>query len=163
MSSHYSKPENALRKANDLLSVNKPLAALNVLHQMLSSKRNRLWSPTHEQIMFSYIELSVQQKLSIKETLIQYRLLCTSNYASSFEKCCKYYIELAKKKCHEAELFAKEKFGREISSLIDTSDETDLDLDDEEGYGGYSVTPESICETAFSSKIKTNDDVHYQQ
>ena len=51
MSSHFAKPENALRKARDLVRVSKESSALKTLHNILISKRFRLWQPTHEQIM----------------------------------------------------------------------------------------------------------------
>ena len=51
MSSHFAKPENALRKARDLVRVQKESSALKTLHNILISKRFRLWQPTHEQIM----------------------------------------------------------------------------------------------------------------
>ena len=53
MSSHFAKPENALRKARDLVRVQKESSALKTLHNILISKRFRLWQPTHEQIMVS--------------------------------------------------------------------------------------------------------------
>jgi hypothetical protein len=51
MSSHFAKPENALRKGKDLVKVGKPGSALKTLHNILVARRYRLWSPTHEKIM----------------------------------------------------------------------------------------------------------------
>jgi hypothetical protein len=51
MSSHFAKPENALRKGQDLLKVGKPSTALKTLHNILVARRYRLWTITHEHIM----------------------------------------------------------------------------------------------------------------
>lgn len=54
MSSHFAKPENALRKGKDLVKVGKPSSALKTLHNILVARRYRLWSPTHEKIMVTH-------------------------------------------------------------------------------------------------------------
>ena len=51
MSSHFAKPENALRKAEDLVKVGKPSSALKTLHSILTARRYRQWTNTHELIM----------------------------------------------------------------------------------------------------------------
>ena len=61
MSSHFAKPENALRKARDLVRVQKESSALKTLHNILISKRFRLWQPTHEQIMVSTTQHPITQ------------------------------------------------------------------------------------------------------
>lgn len=53
MSSHFAKPENALRKAEDLVKVGKPSSALKTLHSILTARRYRQWTNTHELIMVS--------------------------------------------------------------------------------------------------------------
>lgn len=44
----------------ELLKVDQPMMALEVLHDVLTSRRHRTWSPVHEQIMFKYIDLCIQ-------------------------------------------------------------------------------------------------------
>ena len=48
-----------MRRA-ELLKVEQPMMALEVLHDVLTSRRHRTWSPVHEQIMFKYIDLCIQ-------------------------------------------------------------------------------------------------------
>jgi len=37
--------------------------ALETLHDILTSKRHRTWSPVHEKIMMKYIDLCIQLQL----------------------------------------------------------------------------------------------------
>jgi len=64
MSSHFAKPENALRKGKDLLKVGKPSSALKTLHNILVARRYRLWSPTHEKIMVSAHAQTLRRQLA---------------------------------------------------------------------------------------------------
>eukprot|EP00591_Stephanopyxis_turris_P008848 CAMPEP_0195526856 /NCGR_PEP_ID=MMETSP0794_2-20130614/28164_1 /TAXON_ID=515487 /ORGANISM="Stephanopyxis turris, Strain CCMP 815" /LENGTH=55 /DNA_ID=CAMNT_0040657641 /DNA_START=103 /DNA_END=267 /DNA_ORIENTATION=+ len=55
MSNYSHKPENALRRALELQSINQSDAALSLLHDALASRRHKTWSPTYESIMIQYL------------------------------------------------------------------------------------------------------------
>jgi len=65
--------------------VSKPEQALEVLYDVIKSKRHRTWQKTHEPIMLKYLELCVELKKShlAKEGLYQYKNICQLvSYAS---------------------------------------------------------------------------------
>jgi len=133
MSSHYAKPENALRKASDLLSIRKPKAALRTLDVILTSKRHRQWQPTHEQIMIMYLDLAVNQRQNVKDALVQYRLICQAAQAQSLEKILRHYIQLSQQKVAKIQ----NRSGVNIQAIEDL-DET---------------TPDDLIAAAFSGKV----------
>ena len=47
----------------ELFKVGQPEMALETLHDILTSKRHRTWSPVHEKIMMKYIDLCIQLQL----------------------------------------------------------------------------------------------------
>lgn len=98
------QPENAFRRAQELINISQPEAALNILHEVISNRRNRTWSLTHEQIMITYIDLclSLNKTREAKDGLHQYRNLSQSQAPGSLEKVVKYLIEQSELKCVEA-------------------------------------------------------------
>ncbi|CUS23910.1 LAQU0S12e02784g1_1 [Lachancea quebecensis] len=70
------RPENALKRAEELISVGEPLAALQSLYAYLSSRRTRWAQPgALEPIVFKFLELGVDLKKGkiIKDGLHQYK------------------------------------------------------------------------------------------
>lgn len=49
-----------MRRAIELEGINQDDAALALLHDVLSSRRHRTWSPAYEQIMIAYIDLCLK-------------------------------------------------------------------------------------------------------
>ena len=74
---YANKPEIALRRAHELVSIRQPDAALTLLHDVLSSRRHRTWSPTYEKIMITYLDLCIDlnKAREAKDGLHQYRNL----------------------------------------------------------------------------------------
>ncbi len=139
MSSHYAKPESALRKAKEFVRVNKESSALKTLQTIITSKRFRPWQPTHEKFVLYYIELAVNLRRNVKDALLQYRNIAQTNNLPSVEKTLRFYRELATQKVEEAELEAKNTTG-EIN--LNTAS-TDGDSEDE--------APEHFLVAALSS------------
>lgn len=93
-SNFFHKPELALRHAMELVGSRQVDAALEILHDVLSSRRHRTWSPIFEQIMMAYLDLCIESQKSreAKDGLHQYRNLCQSNAPGSLEKVITYLI-----------------------------------------------------------------------
>jgi len=100
----FHKPDLALRRALELESINQSAAALSLLHEVLSSRRHRTWSPTYENIMMTYLNLCLKLHKSreAKDGLHQYRNLSQSQAPGSLEKVIRYLMDQAEKKCAQA-------------------------------------------------------------
>ncbi|TRZ22491.1 hypothetical protein HGM15179_004625 [Zosterops borbonicus] len=75
---YFQRPENALKRANEFLEVGKKQPALDVLYDVMKSKKHRTWQKIHEPIMLKYLELCVDLRKShlAKEGLYQYKNIC---------------------------------------------------------------------------------------
>lgn len=101
----FHKPELALRRATELKGINQKDAALELLHDVLSSRRNRTtWSPVFEQIMLVYLDLCLETHKSreAKDGLHQYRNLSQTQAPGSLEKVIFYLMKKAEKACSDA-------------------------------------------------------------
>lgn len=140
--SFYHKPELALRRALELESINQSEAALTLLHDVLSSRRHRTWSPTYEQIMLTYLNLCLKLNKSreAKDGLHQYRNLSQSQAPGSLEKVIRYLMDQAEKKCMDAKASADAIQEIEVAAADD---------DDDEQFGATS--PEAILLSTMSA------------
>ncbi|KAK8941301.1 Eukaryotic translation initiation factor 3 subunit A [Platanthera zijinensis] len=100
----FAKPENALKRAEELINVGQKQAALQALHDLITSKRYRQWQKTLERIMFKYVELCVdmQKGRYAKDGLIQYRIVCQQVNVSSLEEVIKYFMQLSTERAENA-------------------------------------------------------------
>ncbi|KAI0495813.1 hypothetical protein KFK09_022118 [Dendrobium nobile] len=119
----FAKPENALKRAEELINVGQKQAALQALHDLITSKRYRAWQKTLEKIMFKYVELCVDMRKGryAKDGLIQYRIVCQQVNVSSLEEVIKYFMHLATEKAEQAR--------NEAQALEDALDVEDLEAD----------------------------------
>ncbi|KAH0720874.1 hypothetical protein KY285_005752 [Solanum tuberosum] len=94
---NFAKPESALKRAEELINVGQKQEALQALHDLITSRRYRAWTKTHERIMFKYVELCVDMRRGrfAKDGLIQYRSVCQQVNISSLEEVIKHFIHLA--------------------------------------------------------------------
>jgi translation initiation factor 3 subunit A len=108
--SQFQKPENALKRAEELVAVGQKGSALQTLHDVITSKRHRTWQKILEQIMFRYVDLCVELKKGryAKDGLIHYRNVCQQVNVSSLEEVIKYLLKSATDKAEEAESKAAE-------------------------------------------------------
>lgn len=127
---NHQKPENALRRAQELISIQKTDLALSTLHEVLSSRRHRTWSLTHETIMITYIDLCLESNKprEAKDGLHQYRNLTQSQAPGSLEKVIRYLISKSEELCKQAQESVSEKG-------IDEAEVKMNDLDDDEANG----------------------------
>lgn len=72
----------------EFLEVGKKQPALDVLYDVMKSKKHRTWQKIHEPIMLKYLELCVDLRKShlAKEGLYQYKNIC-QQVQSLFFKC----------------------------------------------------------------------------
>lgn len=100
-----ARPENALKRAEELENVGQKAAALQSLRDVITSKRSRAnWSKTYEDIMFKLMDLCVEMKRrnDAKEALMQYRNMCQQVNINSLEEVIKHYLNKATEKAEEA-------------------------------------------------------------
>ncbi|OWM72446.1 hypothetical protein CDL15_Pgr018331 [Punica granatum] len=102
--STFVKPENALKRAEELINVGQKQDALQALHDIITSKRSRAWQKTLERIMFKYIELCVDMRRGryAKDGLIQYRIVCQQVNVTSLEEVIKHFMHLSTEKAEQA-------------------------------------------------------------
>ncbi|XP_072954039.1 eukaryotic translation initiation factor 3 subunit A [Typha angustifolia] len=119
----FAKPENALKRAEELVNVGQQQAALQALHDLITSKRYRAWQKPLEKIMFKYVELCVDMRRGrfAKDGLIQYRIVCQQVNVSSLEEVIKYFMQLSTEKAEQARSQAQ--------ALEDALDVEDLEAD----------------------------------
>ncbi|KAI1766373.1 eukaryotic translation initiation factor 3 subunit A [Hypoxylon sp. FL1150] len=132
----HQKPENVLKRAQELIGVHQAPAALNLLHDHITSKRSRnVPIVSLEPVMLLLVELSVEQKKGklAKDALYSYKNIAQNTNISTIELVLKKFIELAAEKVTEAQ-----KKADELQSNIDAN--ATSSIDDLEA----SETPESI-------------------
>jgi translation initiation factor 3 subunit A len=136
----FHKPELALRRAIELENINQDDAALSLLHEILSSRRHRTWSPAYESIMLKYVNLCLKLNKSreVKDILHQYRNLSQTQAPGSLEKVILYLMEKAQKQCDAAKAFV------DAESLAQST----ADSQDDDDFG---VSPQSILLTTMST------------
>ena len=80
MSNFFQKPENALKRAEELISVGQKNSALDALETVIKSKRHRQWSPVLEDIVKKFLSLCTEarQPRRAREGLVQYRQITQS-------------------------------------------------------------------------------------
>lgn len=119
----FAKPENALKRAEELVNVGQKQAALQALHDLITSKRYRAWQKTLEKIMFKYVELCVDMRRGrfAKDGLIQYRIVCQQVNVSSLEEVIKHFMQLSTERAEQARSQAQ--------ALEDALDVEDLEAD----------------------------------
>lgn len=107
----HQKPENVLKRAHELIGVSQAPAALNLLHDHITSKRSRnVPIVSLEPVMVLLVELSVEQKKGklAKDALYSYKNIAQNTNIGTIELVLKKFIELAAEKVTAAQQKADE-------------------------------------------------------
>ncbi|OWZ02698.1 Eukaryotic translation initiation factor 3 subunit A [Phytophthora megakarya] len=123
MSHFFHKPENALKRARELLAIPNVDAgvlkrtkhsALEILHDALIAKKNRTWQPTHEELMILYLDICLELQMGrvAKDGLHQYRNLCIQHNPASLETIIRHFVTQA-----ELKLASAKKESNELNLL----------------------------------------------
>ncbi|OWB80129.1 hypothetical protein B5S32_g4382 [[Candida] boidinii] len=150
---HIVRPENILKRAEDLIAVDQNEAALETLYNFITSKRTRAVQPSElEPIAFLFIELGIKQRDGkiIKDGLHQYKRNVQGNEygLQSVEAVVKKFIELAELRLTEAQ----EKANEIAIENEKTSESTSgYKLGDLDGFE-IGVSPEDILMSSVSTE-----------
>eukprot|EP00743_Colponemidia_sp_Colp-15_P001527 GILK01001667.1.p1 GENE.GILK01001667.1~~GILK01001667.1.p1 ORF type:complete len:1057 (-),score=306.94 GILK01001667.1:119-3289(-) len=127
MTTHFQKPENALKRAEELIAVGQKKDALQTLNDVINSRRHRTWQQTLEKIMIKYVQLCVelQKGKTAKDGLIQYRNISQHVNVPSVETVIKEFRDRAEERVTQAQ--------SQANTVL-------VDVDDLEGE----ASPESI-------------------
>uniref|UniRef100_A0A2K5RI83 Eukaryotic translation initiation factor 3 subunit A n=1 Tax=Cebus imitator TaxID=2715852 RepID=A0A2K5RI83_CEBIM len=119
----------------EFLEVGKKQPALDVLYDVMKSKKHRTWQKIHEPIMLKYLELCVDLRKShlAKEGLYQYKNICQQVNIKSLEDVVRAYLKMAEEKTEAAK--------EESQQMV-------LDIEDLDNI----QTPESVLLSAVSGE-----------
>ncbi|VVB10320.1 unnamed protein product [Arabis nemorensis] len=116
----FPNPENAIKRADELVNIGQKQEALQMLHDLVTSRSFRSWQKPHEKIMFRYMELCVELRrgLFAKDGLIQYRNSCQQVNVSSFEEVTKHFLWLVTEKARsQADALEEEEEAFDVDEL----------------------------------------------
>ncbi|GAA6058585.1 hypothetical protein JCM10212_007024 [Sporobolomyces blumeae] len=142
----HTKPEMVLRRAEELLSVNQPTAALSAISEVFSSKRFRSTPlSTLEPILVKFLELCVDLRKgrTAKDGLIQYKNVAQNTSVASVETVLQKFLEQSRAKLTDALAKVDELEGSVEKKASDGADVEDLEATE---------TPESILLSAVSEE-----------
>ena len=107
----HTRPENVLKRAQELIGVGQQQAALSILHEHVTSKRTRNSTiAALEPVMLLFVELCVDLKKgkSAKDGLYNYKNTSQNTNVATIELVFRRFIELAEQKVSEAQQKADE-------------------------------------------------------
>ncbi|KAK5111100.1 eukaryotic translation initiation factor 3 subunit A [Meristemomyces frigidus] len=145
----HTRPENVLKRAQELIGVGQQQAALSILHEHVTSKRTRNSTiASLEPVMILFVELCVDLKKgkSAKDGLYNYKNTSQNTNVATIELVFRKFIELAEQKVKEAQAKADEMTGQnstEDGAATDIRDVGDLEAME---------TPESILLSTVSGE-----------
>ena len=150
----FHKPELALRRALELQGIHQSEAALEILHEVLSSRRHRTWSPVYEQIMVAYLDLCLKlhRAREAKDGLHQYRNLAQSQAPGSLEKVIRYLLEKAEDQCNRAKAAVDAAADAESPASLSALDDGDV----EDGEGEAGIGPQAILLSSMTTDPAKN-------
>ena len=108
-----TRPENALKRADELEAIGNKYAALQELHSVLTGKKHRQWSEVFEKVAMRHADLCVEMKKRnmAKEALMNFRNMAHSAAPNSLEKVIHYFLSRAAEKAQDAQAKATVRWG----------------------------------------------------
>ena len=103
----------------EFIEVDNKDSALQVLNDVIRSKKHRTWTMTHESIMRLFTELCVdlQRSSFAKDGLYQYRNICKDASLKSFGTVVKAFLGLAESKANAAREESEHTVLQEVEDL----------------------------------------------
>lgn len=149
----HTRPENVLKRAQELIGVDQKQAALSILHEHVTSKRTRNSTiAALEPVMLLFVELCVELRKgkSAKDGLYNYKNTSQNTNVATIELVFRRFIELAEQKVTEAQAKADEISQSTASGEGEgeTTDATLANVTDLEAM----ETPESILLSTVSGE-----------
>lgn len=171
MSYQAGRPENVLRRAEDLIAINQPDVALQNLYTFITAKRTKHIEPSNPQLLEIFklfISLGVNNRLSkdIKDAFYQYKKMIQGVPSSvgyeNFEQLTSYFLTVANSKLDEAQ--SKANVAAEVAieenvasaaaaqKVFDTLEDAEVEDEEAEAFT-FNVSPENIL----LSSVTTDD------
>ncbi|GJZ36965.1 eukaryotic translation initiation factor 3 subunit A-like protein [Tanacetum coccineum] len=101
----YSKPYDAIfKRAEEVFNAGQKQDALQLLHDLITSRRYRAWQKVHEKIKSKYIELSVDMRrgrFDKLDDLIQHCIICQQVIVTSLAKLARSHEQALKRALEE--------------------------------------------------------------
>ncbi|KAF2863388.1 hypothetical protein K470DRAFT_205683, partial [Piedraia hortae CBS 480.64] len=145
----HTRPENVLKRAQELIGVGQQQAALSILHDHAASKRTRNSTiAALEPLMFLFVELCVDLRKGklAKDGLYNYKNTSQNTNVATIEVVFRKFLDLAELKVKEAQAKADEVSGAGGSHESDAALANVGDLEAME-------TPESILLSTVSGEL----------
>lgn len=147
----HTRPENVLKRAQELIGVGQQQAALAILHEHVTSKRTRNSTiAALEPVMLLFVELCVDLRKgkSAKDGLYNYKNTSQNTNVATIELVFRRFIELAEQKVKEAQAKSDEISAQGDAEAKETTESSLKNVDDLESI----ETPESILLSTVSGE-----------
>lgn len=144
----HTRPENVLKRAQELIAVDQKQAALSIMHEHVTSKRTRNSTTTAlEPVMLLFVELCVELRKgkSAKDGLYNYKNTSQNTNVATIELVFSHFIQLAEQRVKDAQAKADEVSAEGADPAADASLANVTDLEAME-------TPESILLSTVSGE-----------
>jgi translation initiation factor 3 subunit A len=101
---NFQKPESALRRAHELYANGNKQIAIETLHGVMTSRKNKTWTPTHESMMKLFIKIAVDMRRTshVKDGLHMYRSITQFTAPQSLSNIVVYFLDTVEERCQEA-------------------------------------------------------------
>jgi translation initiation factor 3 subunit A len=117
----FHKPENALKRANELIAIGNQSGALELLHSVFAARRYKTWQKAYETLMIKYLDLCVdlQKHREAKDGLHQYRNMAQQQAPGSLEVIISHLLDQSESRATNAKLKANAISAEEVTQIGD--------------------------------------------